>query len=219
MRNIADNTVRRLSLYLLFLEDFQLQGAPTVSSGALAAKGGTTSAQVRKDLSFFGSFGKRGLGYSVPQLIKRLREILGLGRRYRVVVVGAGKIGSALAQYRGFNQRGFDIVAIFDNDGSKVGQPWNGLVVLDSARLERECAALKPDIAVIVTPGEAAQSIADRLVKCDVTAILNFAPVPLQVPDDVTVKTVNLVLELEALSYALGSALGTRRSALGGGGA
>ncbi len=205
MRTIADNTVRRLSLYLLFLEDFQLQGATTVSSGALAARGGTTSAQVRKDLSFFGSFGKRGLGYSVPQLIRRLREILGLGRRYRVVVVGAGKIGSALAQYRGFNQRGFDIVAIFDNDPAKVGQPWNGLVVSDVADLERQAAELKPDIAVIVTPGEAAQPIADRLVQCGVAAILNFAPVPLQVPDAVAVKAVNLVLELEALSYALAS--------------
>ena len=205
MRNIADNTVRRLSLYLLFLEDFQLHGSTTASSEALAARGGTTSAQVRKDLSFFGSFGKRGLGYSVPQLIKRLREILGLGRRYRVMVVGAGKIGSALAQYRGFNERGFDIVAIFDNDPAKVGQPWNGLVVLDTADLERETALLKPEIGVIVTPGEAAQQIADRLVKSGVTAILNFAPVPLQVPDEVTVKAVNLVLELEALSYALAS--------------
>ncbi len=205
MRNIADNTVRRLSLYLLFLEDFQLQGSATVSSEALAARGGTTSAQVRKDLSFFGSFGKRGLGYSVPQLIKRLREILGLGQRYRVVVVGAGKIGSALAQYRGFSERGFGIVAIFDNDPAKIGQPWNGLVVRDVANLEAESAALRPDIAVIVTPGEAAQPIADRLVKCGVTAILNFAPVPLQVPDEVTVKAVNLVLELEALSYALAS--------------
>lgn len=205
MRNIADNTVRRLSLYLLFLEAFQLQGSATVSSGALAARGGTTSAQVRKDLSFFGSFGKRGLGYSVPQLIKRLREILGLGRRYRVVVVGAGKIGSALAQYRGFNERGFDIGAIFDNDPAKVGQPWNGLVVQDIADLEAVTLSLRPEIAVIVTPSEAAQSIAERLVKCGVTAILNFAPVPLQVPDDVTVKAVNLVLELEALSYALAS--------------
>ncbi len=205
MPNIADNTVRRLSLYLLFLEDFQLQGATTVSSGALAARGGTTSAQVRKDLSFFGSFGKRGLGYSVPQLIRRLREILGLGRRYRVIVVGAGKIGSALAQYRGFNQRGFDIAAIFDNDPAKIGQPWNGLVVSDIADLERRAAEIKPDIAVIVTPGEAAQPLADRLVECGVTAILNFAPVPLQVPDAVAVKAVNLVLELEALSYALAS--------------
>ena len=209
MRNIADNTVRRLSLYLLFLEDFQLQGAPTVSSGALAAKGGTTSAQVRKDLSLFGSFGKRGLGYPVPQLITRLRDILGLGRRYRVFVIGAGKIGSALVQYRGFDERGFDIVAIYDSDPAKIGNPWNGLVVRDAALLERDVKELGPDIGVIVTPGEVAQSVADRLVKCGVTAILNFASVPLQVPETVTVKAVNLVLELEALSFALASKLGT----------
>lgn len=205
MRNIADNTVRRLSLYLRFLEEFQHQGATTVSSEALAGRGGTTSAQVRKDLSLFGSFGKRGLGYPVPQLIKRLREILGLGRRYKVVVVGAGKIGSALVQYRGFHERGFDIVAIYDEDPAKVGKPWNGLVVQDAALLEKEAAELVPDIAVIVTPGEAAQGIADRVVRCGVQAILNFAPVQLQVPEHVTVKAVNLVLELEALSFALAS--------------
>jgi redox-sensing transcriptional repressor len=205
MRNIADNTVRRLSLYLRFLEEFHQQGATTVSSEALATRGGTTSAQVRKDLSFFGSFGKRGLGYSVPQLIKRLREILGLGRRYKVIVIGAGKIGSALVQYRGFHERGFDIVAIYDDDPAKVGKPWNGLVVQHQAELERQAVVLQPDIAVIVTPGEAAQGIADRVVKCGVSAILNFAPVPLQVPEHVTVKAVNLALELEALSFALAS--------------
>jgi len=203
MRNIADNTVRRLSLYLRFLEEFQHEGASTVSSEALASRGGTTSAQVRKDLSFFGSFGKRGLGYSVPQLIKRLREILGLGRRYRVVVVGAGTIGRALVQYRGFGQRGFDIIAIFDSDPTKIGQRWNGIAVRDIAQLEKDCGQLKPDIAVIVTPGDVAQSVTDRLVKTGVTAILNFAPVQLTVPSHVVVKTVNLVLELEALSFAL----------------
>lgn len=205
MRNIADNTVRRLSLYLRFLEEFQHQGAATVSSEALAARGGTTSAQVRKDLSFFGSFGKRGLGYSVPQLIRRLREILGLGRRYKVIVVGAGKIGSALVRYRGFRERGFDIVGIFDADPAKIGKPWNGLKVEAVEGLEDAIAAERPDIAVIVTPGDAAQEIADRVVRAGVSAILNFAPVQLQVPDDVTVKAVNLVLELEALSFALAS--------------
>ena len=205
MRNIADNTVRRLSLYLRFLEEFEHQEAATVSSAALAARGGTTSAQVRKDLSLFGSFGKRGLGYSVPQLIKRLREILGLGRHYRVVVIGAGKIGSALVQYRGFQQRGFDIVGIYDIDPAKVGKPWHRLTVRDAAGLESDAASLRPDIAVIVTPGEAAQGIADRVVAMGVSAILNFAPVQLQVPERVHVKAVNLVLELEALSFALAS--------------
>src|SRR5215813_166531 len=120
MRKISDSTVRRLALYLRFLEHSAAQGLTTISSAELARRGGTTSAQVRKDLSFFGSFGKRGLGYSVPELLHRLREILGLGRRYRVAVIGAGKMGSALVQYHGFQQRGFDIVAIFDVDPAKI---------------------------------------------------------------------------------------------------
>ena len=136
MRKIADSTVRRLSLYLRYLEEFETEGQATVSSEALATRGGTTSAQVRKDLSFFGSFGKRGLGYPVAELSERLRRILGLDRRYRVVVVGAGKIGSALVQYRGFRQRGFDIVALFDSDPSKIGRAYDGLVVRDMAELE-----------------------------------------------------------------------------------
>src|SRR5678810_1148999 len=111
VKRIADSTVRRLSAYLRFLEDFEGRGLSTISSEELARRGGTTSAQVRKDLSFFGSFGKRGLGYSVPELAGRLREILGLGREWRVVIIGAGKIGAALAQYRGFRQRGFNTVS------------------------------------------------------------------------------------------------------------
>jgi redox-sensing transcriptional repressor len=203
VRKIAESTVRRLSLYLRFLEEFEEQGASTVSSAALAGRGGTTSAQVRKDLSFFGSFGKRGLGYEVPTLKTQLREILGLGRRYRVVVVGAGKIGRALVQYGGFQARGFDLVAIYDNDPKKVGKTWNGLTVRDVTQLEKDLKQEHADIAAIVTPGDAAQAVADRLVNYGVNAILNFAPVQLQVPESVAVKTVNLVLELEALSYVL----------------
>lgn len=203
MRKIAESTVRRLSLYLRFLEEFEEQGMETVSSEALASRGGTTSAQVRKDLSFFGSFGKRGLGYSVGELVRRLREILGLGRTYRVAMIGAGKIGSALVHYRGFKQRGFEIVAIFDADASKVGRNWNGLTVRDAKELEVELKRQPVDIAVIVTPADAAQAVAEKVVAQGVKAILNFAPIQLVVPDDVVVKTVNLALELETLSYAL----------------
>ncbi len=203
MRKVAESTIRRLSLYLRFLEEFEGQGIGTVSSGALASRGGTTSAQVRKDLSFFGSFGKRGLGYPVPELADQLRQILGLKRRYRVALIGAGKIGSALVQYRGFKQRGFDIVAIFDSDPGKVGRQWNGLTVLDVESLEKEVSRQSIDMAVLVTPADAAQAVADRIVALGVKAVLNFAPVQLNVPDDVVVKTVNLALELETLSYAL----------------
>ena len=203
MRKIADSTVRRLSLYLRYLEEFETEGQATVSSEALATRGGTTSAQVRKDLSFFGSFGKRGLGYPVTELSTRLRDILGLSRRYRLVVVGAGKIGSALAQYRGFRQRGFDIVALFDTDQAKIGKTYDGVKVRSTGELEAVLSTEQPDIGVIVVPGDQAQAVADRLVQGGVRAILNFAPAPLQVPDDVSLKNVNLALELEALSFAL----------------
>src|SRR6266850_7903015 len=129
MRRIADSTVRRLSLYLSVLEAFESQGIATLSSDTLATRGGTTSAQVRKDLSFFGSFGKRGLGYSVVELSARLRDILGLKRQYRLAFIGAGKMASALVNYRGFDQRGFHIQAVYDSDSHKIGQAWNGLTV------------------------------------------------------------------------------------------
>ncbi|MEE8362257.1 MAG: redox-sensing transcriptional repressor Rex [Gemmatimonadales bacterium] len=203
MPKVAESTIRRLSLYLRFLEEFEDQGIETVSSKALAGRGGTTSAQVRKDLSFFGSFGKRGLGYSVPELAGRLRTIIGLGHRYPLALIGAGKIGSALVQHRGFAERGFDIAAIFDRDPEKIGQSWNGHPVRDISELEAALTAEPVEIAVITTPADAAQEVADRLVALGLKAILNFAPVKLDVPEDVTVKTVNLALELEVLSYAL----------------
>lgn len=200
---VAEPTVRRLSLYLRFLEEFEKQGLGTVSSAALAERGGTTSAQVRKDLSFFGSFGKRGQGYSVPELAAKLRDILGLRRSYRVTVVGAGKMGSALVQYRGFAQRGFHIVSVYDSDPGKVGTRWNDLTVRPARELDRDLAKDPVDIAIIVTPAESAQGVADRLVRCGVRGILNFAPVQLSVPPSVMVKHVNMAVELEALSYAL----------------
>lgn len=203
MRKISESTVRRLSLYLGFLEQFASQGQTTISSAELARRGGTTSAQVRKDLSFFGSFGKRGLGYSVPELTARIRDILGLRRTYRVVVVGAGRIGSALIQYPGFRQRGFHVTAIYDKDPKKIGTGWNGLVVRDIHHLEADLNREPSDIAIVVTPATAAQEVVDRLVRSGVKAILNFAPMQPTVPPDVVVKSVNMALELETLSFAL----------------
>ena len=203
MRKISESTVRRLSLYLGFLEQFATQGQTTISSAELARRGGTTSAQVRKDLSFFGSFGKRGLGYSVPELTARIRDILGLRRTYRVVLVGAGRIGSALVQYPGFRQRGFHVTAIYDKDPKKIGTGWNGLVVRDVRHLEADLNREPSDIAIVVTPATAAQEVVDRLVRSGVKAILNFAPMQPTVPPDVAVKSVNMALELETLSFAL----------------
>jgi len=203
VKRIADSTVRRLSLYLRFLEDFEKRGIATISSDELAARGGTTSAQVRKDLSFFGSFGKRGLGYSVAELSARLRQILGLGREWQVIIIGAGKIGAALAQYHGFSQRGFRIVAVYDADPAKIGRLVDGLVIRPLADLPEETKRQQPDIAVLAVPAVAAQEVADLVVQSGIRAILNFAPHQLQVPDTVAVKAVNMAIELEGLSFAL----------------
>jgi redox-sensing transcriptional repressor len=202
-KRIADSTVRRLSAYLRYLEDSESRGLTTISSEELASRGGTTSAQVRKDLSFFGSFGKRGLGYSVPELAGRLREILGLGKEWRVVIVGAGKIGGALAHYRGFRQRGFSILAAYDNNPEKVGRKLEGIPVRHIDQLDRDIQRERPDIVVLTVPGDEAQRVVDRVVKAGVKAILNFAPAQLHAPPDVTVKTVNMAMELEGLSFAL----------------
>lgn len=203
MRKISDSTVRRLALYLRFLEQSTAQGLATISSADLAQRGGTTPAQVRKDLSFFGSFGKRGLGYSVTELAGRIREILGLKRRHRVVLVGAGQMGGALLHYQGFRQHGFDVSAIYDRDPKKIGSRWNGLVVRDIRQLEADLKKEPTEIAILVTPAEAAQEVADRLVRGGIKAILNFAPVQLSVPRDVAIQSVNMALELETLSFAL----------------
>lgn len=202
-RKIADSTVRRLAIYLRFLEEFDHEGQDTLSSEALARRAGTTSAQVRKDLSFFGSFGKRGLGYDVHGLAERLREILGLVRRYRVVLIGAGRLAGALVKFSGFSERGFDIVAVVDRDPAKIGRAWDTLIIRDVAELEQIVPAERVDIAILVTPGDPAQGLVDRLVAVGVTAILSFAPVQLQVPDGVDVKNVNLAIELETLSYSI----------------
>jgi redox-sensing transcriptional repressor len=203
VKRIAESSVRRLSLYLRYVEDFAARGHSTVSSEELATSGGTTSAQVRKDLSFFGSFGTRGLGYSVPDLMAQLREILGVTREWRVVIVGAGKIGAALAQYHGFRQHGFHVVGIFDADKARAGEILEGITIRDTSHFDRDVRALKPHIGIMTVPAEAAQSTANKLVKAGVRAILNFAPASLQVPDGVTVRNVNMASELEVLTYSL----------------
>jgi redox-sensing transcriptional repressor len=203
VKRIADSTVRRLSIYLSFLEEIDAEGVSTTSSDDLARLGGTTSAQVRKDLSFFGSFGKRGLGYSVPELAAALRDILGLGRQWRVCIIGVGKIGSALARYAGFAERGFNVTGLYDSDASKVSHRSGGIPIQSTDDLEKDIKSGKYDIAVITVPAENAQSIVDRLVKAGMKAILSFAPTQLTVPDEVELRTVNMAMELEALTFAL----------------
>jgi redox-sensing transcriptional repressor len=203
VKHIAESTVRRLSLYLRFLEEHDARGNATISSGDLARFGGTTSAQVRKDLSFFGSFGKRGMGYAVKDLIAAIRDILGLGRTWSVVIIGAGKIGAALAQYRGFTSRGFKVAGIYDSDPAKVGTPLDGVTVKADSELERDIKRLDPDIAVLCVPPEAAQPLVDRVARAGMRAILNFAPSPLQAPEGVTIRAVNMATELEILAFGI----------------
>ena len=203
LKRIADSTVRRLSLYLRFLEEFESAGLTTVSSDELAARGGTTSAQVRKDLSFFGSFGKRGLGYQVAELTRRMRRILGLERDWRVIIIGVGKIGAALAQYDGFPQRGFRVVGLYDSDPAKVGRESYHLPVRALESLSEDNREQPVDIAVIAVPASAAQRVVDQVVAAGISGIMSFAPIQLHVPSDVTLNTVNMAMELERLSFAL----------------
>lgn len=206
VKRIADSTVRRLSMYLRYLEDLDTRGQQTASSDELAHLCGTTPAQVRKDLSFFGSFGKRGLGYPVHELTAHLREILGLQREWKVLIIGAGKIGAALANYRGFRQRGFTVAGVYDNDPHKVGQPWGESIVRPMSALEGDLASVDAPIAVLAIPAEGAQAVVDRIVAAGVRAILNFAPAQITVPAQVNLKSVNMAMELEGLSFALTNA-------------
>ena len=203
---VSDSTIRRLSLYLRALEGLDDQAEPTVSSRRLAELAGTSAAQVRKDLSRFGSFGKRGLGYSVAPLQNHLRDILGLQRRWPVVLVGAGRIGSALFEYPYFRERGFEIVAVVDRDPAKVGRRWNGVKIQSVEALPtlvRECRA---ELGILAIPATDAQAAAEALVDAGVRGILNFAPVQLHLGSHVVVNEVNLTLEMEALSFALRTA-------------
>jgi redox-sensing transcriptional repressor len=203
VKRIADSTVRRLSMYLRYLEDLDTRGQQTASSDELAQLCGTTPAQVRKDLSFFGSFGKRGLGYPVHELTAHLREILGLEHEWKVIIVGAGKIGAALANYRGFRQRGFTVVGVYDNDPGKVGTTWGASTIRDMGQLETDIASEEARIAVLAIPSENAQQVVDRIIGAGIRAILNFAPTQITVPPFVSLKSVNMAMELEGLSFAL----------------
>ena len=200
MSHISEPTVRRLSHYYRVLEEVAAEGKRMISSHLLAEREGVTSAQVRKDLSSFGSFGRRGLGYHVEHLRQEIRALLGLDRRWKVCVVGAGHIGSALLGYRGFADQGFDLVAVFDADPARIGTTLEGLVVRPLSQLSEKDAF---EIGVIATPARAAQSVADALVAAGVTGVLNFAPRKLTLPEHVRLRNVDMTMAFESLSYAL----------------
>lgn len=202
-RRIPASTIRRLSHYLRSLEDLEQEGGLTVSSEELALRGQTTAAQVRKDLSHFGSFGKRGLGYKVDELRERLRQILGVDRVWNVALVGAGRIGSALFEYPAFESRGYRCVAIVDSDPAKVGTHWGQLCIRPPEELEPLIQDLGVELVILAVPARAAQEMAERAVAAGIKGILNFAPIRLKVPAHVPVEDVNLVMQMEALSFAI----------------
>lgn len=202
-RRIPASTIRRLSHYLRSLEDLESAGDQTVSSEELAVRGQTTAAQVRKDLSHFGSFGKRGLGYRVEELRQRLRQILGVDRVWKVALIGAGRIGSALFEYPAFESRGYQCVAIVDSDPDKIGSLWGSLEIHGPEDLESLLVERGVELVILAVPANAAQEMAERAVQAGIKGILNFAPIRLKVPPHIPVEDVNLVMELEALSFAI----------------
>ena len=202
-KRISDSTIRRLSLYLRVLSTLEKEGASTVSSKELASREKLTPAQVRKDLSLFGSFGTSGLGYRVKELRRQIAAILGIDRIWYVGVFGVGNIGSALVGYREFTRQGFIITKLFDNDQRKIGSNHKGIVVSDIRNMKQEVTEAGVEMAIIAVPATVAQRIVDDLVAMGIRAFLNFAPINLKVPKDVYVRNENMAMELEYLSFAM----------------
>lgn len=203
MKKIPDATIKRLSLYYRILQPLAVQGTPQISSKNLASLLSINPAQVRKDLAYFGSFGKPGAGYNVSRLANKIAEILGISKERKVIIVGAGNLGTALAAYRGFKVFGFNICTLFDIDPNKVGKKIKGIPCLHINELGRLVQEEGIEMAVIAVPQESAQRVAEIVVKSGIKAILNFAPVRLNVPNNVKVNNVDLALELKSLSYFL----------------
>jgi redox-sensing transcriptional repressor len=200
-RGVPEVTVARLPLYLRALTALAESGRTTVSSEALATDVGVNSAKVRKDLSHLGSYGTRGVGYEVDELVHHISRALGLTQRWQVVLVGVGNLGHALAGYGGFGSRGFRIAALLDADPARVGEVIAGRTVRHVDELDVVVRETGTAIGVIATPAAAAQPVCDRLVAAGVTSILNFAPAVLQVPEGVDLRKVDLAVELQILSF------------------
>jgi len=198
---IPRKTVYRLSIYLRCLQRLLDNGIKTVSSEALAGAAGVKSPQLRKDLTYFGQFGTRGLGYDVEQLIAMITELLGTSHLQPVILIGVGNLGRALLSYRGFQKEGFGIVAAFDVEHEPENDKRVSQSVLPMSELPKFVRENNVQMAILCVPPEEAQEVANDLVECGVTGIMNFAPTVLQVPDEVTVNNVNMAIELENLSY------------------
>lgn len=200
---IPDVVIDRLPLYYRLLSRLDSEGRSVVSSQELGEELGVTPAQIRKDLSYFGRFGKQGRGYSVARLLEELRAILGLDTRWKVVVIGIGRLGRAIASYPGFEGQGFDIIAMYDAAADLVGTEIEGKRVHDVATLESDLKKTAVDIGIVAVPGEFAQDVVDTLVEAGVHAILNYTPNRVQTPPSVEVRHINPVLFLQSMTYHL----------------
>src|SRR5437868_5791417 len=194
-------SVGRLSLYLRHLEGLLRDGTPTVSSSQLGERLGVTDAQVRKDLAYLGHLGQPGIGYPTQDLIAALRHVLGVDRSWTIGLIGVGNLARALLRYRGFQQRGFRIVALFDVDPGKIGQQVDGLIIRPPEAMAEVIAATGAELGVVAVPSEAAQGVADALVAGGVRGVLNFAPVVLRLPSSVSLVSVDLTVQLEQLAF------------------
>lgn len=200
---ISDSTIRRLSKYYRTLVQLLESNTKTVSSDMLAEHNGVTAAQVRKDLSCFGAFGRRGLGYNVADLKSNIAKIMGLDKQWNVAIAGVGNIGRALIDYDQFRIQGFKILMAFDRDAAKIGKIIHGVAVRDETNLERDVREEEIDIGIIAVPGPAAQAVVDKFIAGGVKGILNFAPVNITVSEGIFLRNENMAIEIEALSFAL----------------
>ena len=200
---IPDIIIGRLPVYLRALQRLADTGVLTTSSQELGEMIGISAAQIRKDISQFGEFGKQGTGYSIPFLVERLRDILKVDRVWDVAIVGVGDIGHALARYNGFSNRGFRVSIVFDNDSTKVGQKVGEFEIFNTTVMAEKIKQLKIKVAVLTVPASAAQEIADQLVKAGIKAILNYAPISINVPDGVHVQYIDPVTHLQRMTYYL----------------
>ena len=203
VEKISELTTNRLSVYLRCLNELAAEGTKTISSDKLAKRFHLNSAQIRKDLAYFGEFGVRGVGYYVADLQKDLTKILGLEKVHCVAIIGAGRLGMALTDYYGFSQSNFTVAALFDADEKKIGQKVGDVKVFDIKDFAEIAERDKIDVAVIAVPAQFAQGVLEQVTKAGIKAVMNFAPTPLRAGDDVKLKTVDLTISLESLAYFL----------------
>lgn len=215
---IPEVVISRLPIYYRLLSRLKVEGRAVVSSQELGDALGVTPAQIRKDLSYFGRFGKQGRGYSVQRLIEELRQILGLERRWKMVLVGIGQLGRAIVSYDGFAPQGFEITSLYDADPQTIGTVVSGLTVRDAKQLETDLITEPPEIGVVAVPADHAQDVIDALVRSGVRAILNYAPRAVQVPPHIRLQQIDPVISLQSITYHLTRETQAQQSSLPGAG-